>query len=150
MKKILTVCILALFIGCASTSTVKKNVPAPPPAPTQEEIIKQAEDEAVVDEVTSWWAMESVLFTMWLSAQMGAYVEVETQDILIAFENKLVYVWLKVTSATSVADIYITATKNEKKWQIVHIMVDEKARRTPPKADAHDETTEVTPHEEDL
>ena len=146
MKKLLAILAMVLFIGCAGpTSGTKKEVVAPPPAPSQEEVLKQSKAEVEMKEFVEWWQAETPMFTVFIMMQMPVEVTIETKKLELLFDGQIGMIWVRLENPKNpadFADMYVVATKPNGKWGVATIVVKDLEEQTD-RPEASEETTEV-------
>jgi len=129
MKKILAILIMALFMGCASVGqNSKTDVVAPPPAPSQEEVLKQTKAEEANKQFMAWWMDELPSFQLFMTIQMEMPLDVEVEEMQLLFDEQIGAIWVRLTNMedpTDYVDMFIIATKPMGKWNVASIVVKE-------------------------
>jgi len=152
MKKILAALMLVLFVGCAGPQSGKKvEVTSPPPAPSQEEVLKQSKAELEIKEFEAWWTEELPIFYIFVASQMPVAFTLETKQLELLFDNKIGMVWVRLSdplNPADFADLYVVATKPNGKWGVATIVFRSDGLPEPP--DVKEDTVEVEPDEQKL
>lgn len=137
MKKLLIVLLLAFGLGCAGKmSKPKCEVPPPPPAPTQAELLSQAIAEKTEQEFEAFWEEERHPLAFYMTSQIGAPCEVIKKEVVFTGDYRVALVHATVVIIAPEADVemlnlYLIMTKPDGLWQVANIIAEmtEEAQR---------------------